>query len=51
MREQTENETNERAEALERYGDVALGVECAWPPSIPVVQVVEAFSDASIRIH
>jgi hypothetical protein len=22
---------------VDRYGDVALGVECAWPEMIPVV--------------
>ena len=45
MREQTENETTEKTAALERYGDVALGVECAWPPSIPVAQATPAPSD------
>jgi len=31
MRDQTENETTEEAQAVDPYGDVALGVECAWP--------------------
>jgi hypothetical protein len=37
MREQNENESIEQAEAIDPYGDVALGVECAWPESIPEV--------------
>jgi hypothetical protein len=24
------------------YGDVALGVECAWPESIPAVEAADA---------
>jgi hypothetical protein len=44
MRDQTENETSEEAEAVDPYGDVALGVECAWPQSIPVVQATLADS-------
>jgi hypothetical protein len=38
MSDQTENETTEEADAVDPYGDVALGVECAWPQSIPVAQ-------------
>ena len=31
------------ADALPRdpYGDVALGVECAWPESIPLIEPEE----------
>jgi hypothetical protein len=29
-------------EARNPYGDVALGVECAWPESIPAVAAPEA---------
>ena len=40
MRDQTEDETNQEAEAVDPYGDVALGVECAWPQHIPVAQAM-----------
>jgi hypothetical protein len=36
MRDQTESQSVEQAEARDPYGDVALGVECAWPHLIPV---------------
>jgi hypothetical protein len=32
---QVENPLPEEAETRAPYGDVALGVECAWPESIP----------------
>jgi hypothetical protein len=35
MLEQTEQPIAEPVEKLDPYGDVALGVECAWPVSIP----------------
>jgi hypothetical protein len=38
MLDQTENEATEKAKAVNPYGDVALGVECAWPQSIPLAQ-------------
>ena len=36
MRDQPENETTEEAGTANPYGDVALGVECAWPQSLPL---------------
>lgn len=42
MRDQTENEISDEARAADPYGDVALGVECAWPQSIPVSQAMPA---------
>jgi hypothetical protein len=43
MRDQTENETTEEAEApVDPYGDVALGVECAWPQTIPLAQATHS---------
>jgi len=42
MRDQTENEITDEARAADPYGDVALGVECAWPQSIPVAQTAPA---------
>jgi hypothetical protein len=44
MRDQTEIQAKEETEAVDPYGDVALGVECAWPQSIPVVQATLADS-------
>jgi hypothetical protein len=41
MREQTENESIEQGETTDPYGDVALGVECAWPESIPDVHALD----------
>jgi hypothetical protein len=41
MREQTADESLEQAEAIDPYGDVALGVECAWPESIPDVHALD----------
>ena len=31
----------EEPRAADSYGDVALGVECAWPDSIPVIEELE----------
>lgn len=42
MRDQTENEITDEGRAADPYGDVALGVECAWPQSIPVAQTAAA---------
>jgi hypothetical protein len=42
MRDQTESQIVEEAEARDPYGDVALGVECAWPHSIPVEHALPA---------
>ena len=42
MRDQTEYEITDEARAADPYGDVALGVECAWPQSIPLSQAVPA---------
>jgi hypothetical protein len=36
---------------VDPYGDVALGVECAWPAFIPADKALEAVGDASISIH
>ena len=30
------------AEARDPYGDVALGVECAWPENIPPLDAADA---------
>jgi hypothetical protein len=35
MGDETGIETAEESKAADPYGDVALGVECAWPQSIP----------------
>ena len=45
MRVQTENQANEESVAVDPYGDVALGVECAWPGSIPAADA----SDSDLR--
>jgi len=36
----TGSETVDDREAADPYGDVALGVECAWPQSIPFSEAV-----------
>ena len=45
MRDETKNEPvgemSEQAKA-DPYGDVALGVECAWPQLMPLAQPVPA---------
>ena len=35
MGDKTGSETAEDNKPADPYGDVALGVECAWPQSIP----------------
>jgi len=35
MGDKTGSETAEDSKAADPYGDVALGVECAWPQNIP----------------
>jgi hypothetical protein len=43
MRDQTENETTGEAEAaVDPYGDVPLGVECAWPQTIALAQATDS---------
>jgi hypothetical protein len=42
MRDQTENEVTEQLKAAGPYGDVALGVECAWPQLMPLEQPAPA---------
>jgi hypothetical protein len=38
----TPSETpSEEVEVSDPYGDVALGVECAWPESIPLIEPAE----------
>ena len=31
----------EESRAADSYGGVALGVECAWPESLPVIEELE----------
>ena len=45
MRDPSENETTEKAEVADPYGDVALGVECAWPQNLPLAQAAPAPSE------
>ena len=33
-------ERSVKQEAADPYGDVALGVECAWPQTLPVAQAM-----------
>jgi hypothetical protein len=40
MGDNTGTETVEETKAADPYGDVALGVECAWPQSIPFSEAV-----------
>lgn len=37
MGDKTSNQTVEDREPLDPYGDVALGVECAWPQPFHVM--------------
>jgi Protein of unknown function (DUF2917) len=41
-------ERSVKQEAADPYGDVALGVECAWPQTLPALQAMP--SDAGGRI-
>jgi hypothetical protein len=34
------HEERVKHEAADPYGDVALGVECAWPQTLPAVQAL-----------
>ena len=38
MRDEIEIEVTEQAKAADPYGDVALGVECAWPQLMSLEQ-------------
>ena len=38
----TDTEAVEERKAADPYGDVALGVECAWPQSIPFSEATSA---------
>lgn len=39
----------EEPAAIDPYGDVALGVECAWPESLPQIELeAVVLQDASI---
>jgi hypothetical protein len=38
MLEESELAADEAARPQDSYGDVALGVECAWPASIPALE-------------
>ena len=40
MGDETGIEAAEESKAADPYGDVALGVECAWPQSIPFPEAV-----------
>jgi hypothetical protein len=42
MRDEIENPSIEEAENRDPYGDVALGVECAWPDRLPALHAAEA---------
>jgi hypothetical protein len=42
MCDETEKEPTEQAKAADPYGDVALGVECAWPQAMPLEQAAAA---------
>jgi len=41
MGDKTSTETVDDREAADPYGDVALGVECAWPQDIHVMTATE----------
>lgn len=41
MGDKTGTETAEDRKAADPYGDVALGVECAWPQDIRVATMTE----------
>jgi hypothetical protein len=51
MLEESQDVMPEPLSAADPYGDVALGVECAWPAFIPADKALEAVGDASISIH
>ena len=38
----TEPQTEDLQEARNPYGEVALGVECAWPGNIPAAEAPDA---------
>ncbi len=41
MGDKTSSETADERGAADPYGDVALGVECAWPQDIHVMTTTE----------
>ena len=41
MGDKTSIETVDEREAADPYGDVALGVECAWPQDVHVTTTAE----------
>ena len=41
MGDKTSTETADEREAADPYGDVALGVECAWPQDIHIMTTTE----------
>jgi len=41
MGDMTDGETPEETKAADPYGDVALGVECAWPQDIYIMTPTE----------
>jgi hypothetical protein len=45
MFEPTDTPLPEAVEHFDPYGDVALGVECAWPVSLPEAQAAAANED------
>lgn len=52
MRDYAERVQEATESESQPYGEVALGVECAWPESIPGLgQAVEALSEAAISIR
>jgi hypothetical protein len=42
MRDEIENPTVQERDDRDPYGDVALGVECAWPETLPRLSASEA---------
>ena len=40
MGDKTGTDNPEESKAADPYGDVALGVECAWPQSIPLSEAL-----------
>jgi hypothetical protein len=42
MRDEIETPSIEETQNLDPYGDVALGVECAWPERLPALYAFEA---------
>ena len=45
MGDETGIETAEESKAADPYGDVALGVECAWPQDIHVMTTTEGSAE------